>query len=318
MNRSKSTVPPADLKLLHVFVAIYESQSLTAAGERLGLTQPAISHALRRLRELLNDPLFVRTPSGMVPTDAARNLDGPLTQAFAIISQALQQRARFDASTAERTFRVSMSDMSELYFLPPLLARIAKVAPRVRLEVSTVASESLCGAMRSGTVDLALGFIPNLGAGCISETLFWDEHVCMVRAGHPLRKRAPTLSDLAGLRYVVADSNATGHGISTRQLEELHFEQDVAVRLPHFTIACHIAQHTDLGVLIPRGIAECLNRGRAFRILPLPLALQRFEVQMHSHSQFSTDPGLAWLRALIRDMFGQGERQQFRSRTVRS
>jgi DNA-binding transcriptional LysR family regulator len=157
-------------------------QSLTAAAERLGLTQPAISHALRRLRELLNDPLFVRTPSGMVPTDAARELDGPLTQAFAIISQALQQRARFDASTAERTFRVSMSDMSELYFLPPLLARIAKAAPQVRLEVSTVSSESLCSAMRSGTVDLALGFIPNLGSGCISETLFWDEHVFFLRA----------------------------------------------------------------------------------------------------------------------------------------
>lgn len=93
MKRSKATVPPADLKLLHVFVAIYELQSLTAAAERLGLTQPAISHALRRLRELLNDLLFVRTPSGMVPTGAARELDAPLTQAFAIISQALQQRA---------------------------------------------------------------------------------------------------------------------------------------------------------------------------------------------------------------------------------
>lgn len=267
-------------------------QSLTAAGERLGLTQPAISHALRRLRELLNDPLFVRTPSGMVPTDAARELDAPLTQAFAIISQALQQRTRFDASTAERTFRVSMSDLSELYFLPLLLARLAKLAPQVRLEPSTVSSESLCGALCSGTVDLALGFIPNLGSGCISETLFWDEQVCMVRAGHPLRKRAPSVSELAALRYVVADSKATGHRNNTRQPEGLRFARDVAAWLPHFTIACHIAQHSDLGVLMPRRIAECLNRGRAFRILPLPFATQRFEVQMHSHAQFSTDPGL--------------------------
>lgn len=138
------------------------------------------------------------------------------------------------------------------------------------------------------------------------------------RASTAQAGRAPTLSELAGWRYVVADSNATGHGINTRQLEELHFAQDVAVRLPYFTIACHIAQHTDPGVLIPRGIAECLNRGRAFRILPLPFALQQFEVQMHSHSQFASDPGLAWLRALIHDKFGQGERQQLNGRTVRS
>lgn len=313
----RAPVPPADLKLLHVFLVISELQSLTAAGERLGLTQPAISHALRRLRMLLDDPLFVRTPSGMAPTDAARRLGAPLTEAFGIISQALQQFARFEPSTASRVFRVSMSDMAESHFLPPLLARLAVAAPGIGLEVSAVPVQELGAAMRAGAIDLALGFIPDLGAcGCVSQTLFEDEHVCMVRAGHPLRDRAPTPQQLAQLRYVVADSNSTGHHLALRKLQALHFTPRVAVRLPHFMVATQIVQQTDLAMLFPRSVAKSLNRGRAFRVFPLPFPLTRFEVQLHWHPRFSTDPGLSWLRALILESFHRPEADGLRSRTV--
>src|ERR1700741_2956187 len=107
--------PPGitDWNLLRVFLAIWDLRSLTAAGDRLGLTQPAVSHALRRLRTLFDDPLFVRTPTGMAPTDAAAPLYPPLAQAFGIINVAVQQLTKFDPATAERVFRVSMSDMSE-------------------------------------------------------------------------------------------------------------------------------------------------------------------------------------------------------------
>lgn len=302
---SKSLTPLADLNLLHVFLVISELQNLTAAGERLGLTQPAISHALRRLRVFLDDPLFVRTPSGMAPTDAARQLGGPLTQAFGIISQALQQLTRFDPATADRVFRLSMSDMAESHFLPPLLSCLAEKAPGISLEVSTVSTHDLGTSLRGGAIDLALGFIPDSGAGCVRRTLFWDEYVCMVRAGHPLRKRAPTREELAQLRYVVADSNSTGHHAAARQLEALQFNPKVVARLPHFMVASQIVQQTDLAIVFPRSVAECLNRGRAFRIFPLPFPLPRFEVQLHWHERFSTDPGLAWLRALILETFSR-------------
>jgi len=148
MNKSHPVV--TDLNLLRVFLAISELRSLTAAGERLGLTQPAVSHALRRLRNLFDDPLFVRTPTGMAPTDAARQLHGPLTRAFDIIDLAVQQVAHFDPATANRVFRISMSDMSEFYFLPPLLAKLAEVAPGVRVEIASAAVEAVGAAMRSG------------------------------------------------------------------------------------------------------------------------------------------------------------------------
>ncbi|MGU7774386.1 LysR family transcriptional regulator [Burkholderia sp. MR1-5-21] len=300
---TKSNPVVTDLNLLRVFLAISDLRSLTAAGERLGLTQPAVSHALRRLRKLFDDPLFVRTPGGMAPTDAARQLHGPLTKAFSIINLAVQQLAHFDPATAERVFRISMSDMSEFYFLPPLLAKLAEIAPGIRLEIASAAVEAVSAAMRGGEIDLALGYVPELGPGCVSQTLFSDEHVCMVRAGHPLRKRVPTREDLTALRYVYASSNATGHRMVEKWLDELHFERTVVLRLPHFIVAPEIVQHTDLAIIFPRSIAERFNRGRAFRIFPLPFALPPIEIQLHSHVQFSTDPGVAWLRGLIVEMF---------------
>ncbi|MGF6701747.1 DNA-binding transcriptional LysR family regulator [Paraburkholderia sp. MM5496-R1] len=298
----------ADLNLLRVFLAIWDLRSLTAAGDRLGLTQPAVSHALRRLRTLFEDPLFSRTPNGMVPTDAAYRLYPPLAQAFAIINEAVQQLAKFEPSTARRVFRVSMSDMSEFYFLPPLAALLDREARGIRIEVANVAVESVSAAMRAGEVDLALGYVPGLDAGCVSRTLFVDEHVCVVRAGHPLRKTRPSREDLTALRYVYASTNATGHRMVEQWLDELNLKREVVLRLPHFVVAPEIVMNTDLAVIFPKSIAKRFNRGKAFRILPLPFPLPPIEIQVHSHSQFAADPGIAWLRETIHTMFHQPAR----------
>ncbi|MBC8723749.1 LysR family transcriptional regulator [Paraburkholderia sp. 31.1] len=298
----------ADLNLLRVFLAIWDLRSLTAAGDRLGLTQPAVSHALRRLRTLFEDPLFSRTPNGMVPTDAAYRLYPPLAQAFAIINEAVQQLAKFEPSTARRVFRVSMSDMSEFYFLPPLAALLDREARGIRIEVANVPVESVSAAMRAGEVDLALGYVPGLDAGCVSRTLFVDEHVCVVRAGHPLRKTRPSREDLTALRYVYASTNATGHRMVEQWLDELNLKREVVLRLPHFVVAPEIVMNTDLAVIFPKSIAKRFNRGKAFRILPLPFPLPPIEIQVHSHSQFAADPGIAWLRETIHTMFHQPAR----------
>jgi DNA-binding transcriptional LysR family regulator len=303
MNKSNPAI--ADLNLLRVFLAIWDLRSLTAAGDRLGLTQPAVSHALRRLRTLFGDPLFVRTPNGMVPTDVAFRLYPPLAQAFSIISEAMQQVAKFDPASAQRVFRVSMSDMSEFFFLPPLAAMLDREARGIRIEVANVPVASVSAAMRAGEIDLALGYVPGLDAGCVSQTLFLDEHVCVVRAGHPLRKSKPGREDLAALRYVYASTNATGHRMVEQWLDELNLKRDVVLRLPHFVVAPEIVMNTDLAVIFPKSIAERFNRAKAFRILPLPFALPPIEIQLHSHTQFASDPGIAWLRETIHAMFHQ-------------
>jgi DNA-binding transcriptional LysR family regulator len=295
----------ADLNLLRVFLAIWDLRSLTAAGDRLGLTQPAVSHALRRLRTLFEDPLFSRTPNGMMPTDAAYRLYPPLAQAFAMINEAVQQLAKFEPSSARRVFRVSMSDMSEFYFLPPLVALLDREARGIRIEAANVPVESVSAAMRAGEIDLALGYVPGLDAGCVSQTLFVDEHVCVLRAGHPLRKMKPSREDLSALRYVYASTNATGHRMVEQWLDELNLKREVVLRLPHFVVAPEIVMHTDLAVIFPKSIAKRFNRGKAFRILPLPFSLPPIEIQVHSHTQFAADPGIAWLRETIHTMFHQ-------------
>jgi DNA-binding transcriptional LysR family regulator len=302
---TKSLPGITDLNLLRVFLAISDLRSLTAAGERLGLTQPAVSHALRRLRAFFDDPLFVRTPAGMVPTDTALRLQAPLAQAFSIINVAVQQLAKFDPATAQRVFRVSMSDMSEFYFLPPLIAMLDQNARGIRIEIANISVDAVSAAMRSGKIDLALGYVPGLDEQCVSRTLFVDEHVCVVRAGHPLRKQKPTKEDLANLRYVYASTNATGHRMVEQWLEELNLRRDIVLRLPHFVVAPEIVQHTDLAVIFPRSIAQRFNRHKQFRIMPLPFALPPIEIQVHSHSQFSADAGIAWLQDALFDMFSQ-------------
>ncbi|SFV11447.1 LysR family transcriptional regulator [Pseudoduganella namucuonensis] len=292
-----------DLNLLRVFLAIWETNSLTVAADRLALSQPAVSHCLRRLRDLFQDPLFVRTAEGMQPTAAAIRLHGPIDRALDLINGAMQQHAGFDAASSTRRFRISMSDMSEFYFLPPLLAALQQSAPGVGLDIVQVPLHQVEGGMRSGDIDFAIGYVPGLSADCVSQTLFHDEHVCMVRAGHPLARRALTKERLGELRYVFASSNATGHGLIEKWFGELDIKRNIVLHSPHFTVVPEIVRGTDLAVVFPRSIAERFNRGRAYRLLPLPFALPPIEVKLHWHQRFASDAGMAWLRETIGQMF---------------
>lgn len=297
-----------DLNLLKVFLAIWETHNLTLAGERLALTQPAVSHCLRRLRELFHDPLFVRTAEGMQPTTAAMRLHGPIDRALDLINGAFQQHSGFHAATASRLFRISMSDMSEFYFLPPLLAALQEQAEGIRFEIVPMPLQLVEGALRSGEIDLALGYVPGLSADCVAETLFYDEHVCMVRKGHPAAGRALTAHGVRGLRYVFATSNSTGHSLTEQWLSNMDIKRNIVLHLPHFTVAPEIVRGTDLAVIFPRSIAERFNRGRAYKLLVLPFAFPPIEVKLHWHQRFSNDAGIDWLRATFSSMFSRLEK----------
>jgi DNA-binding transcriptional LysR family regulator len=298
-------VGTVDLNLLRVFLAIWETHSLTIAGDRLALTQPAVSHSLRRLRELFDDPVFVRTPEGMQPTAAAIRLHGPIDQALGMISLALQQHAGFDAGTAVRTFRISMSDMSEFYFLPPLLADLQDRAPGIRFDVVQAPLNVLESGMRSGEIDLAIGYVPGLSQDCASQSLFQDQHVCMVRAGHPMIKRTITTEVFGQLRYIFANSNATGHRLIEQWLAALDIKRNIVLHLPHFTVAPEIVRSTDLAVIFPRSIAERFNRSRTYKLLQLPFVFPAIEVRLHWHQRFAGDAGISWLRTTLVDMFSR-------------
>src|SRR5437764_13192496 len=167
-------IQDVDLNLLRVFDAVLRERAVTAAAMGLGLTQPAVSNALSRLRSVFGDPLFVRTPSGMDATPFARELAEPVRQALALLESALAHGPVFDPASATRAFRFYMSDLGQIEFLPPLLERVQKHAPGVRLEAVALEVEDIAAALAAGSLDLAVGFLPGLGAPVRRRPLFRD------------------------------------------------------------------------------------------------------------------------------------------------
>lgn len=304
------TLSNVDLNLLKTFMAIWEFRSLTQAGDVLHLSQPAVSHALRRLREVFNDPLFVRNGSVMVPTDAAVKLYAPIDDALVIIRGALQQHAKFDPATSERSFRLAMSDMAGLYVLPLLLEALGQKAPSVRIETRQVPVEDLDVAMRNGDVEIAVGYLPGLGEDCIGELMLRDGFVCLLRSGHPMASSEMSSALLSELRYVHAETNTTGHGSAERALKAAGIHRNIAVRVPHFTVCPHIVAKTDLALLLPQTIAKAFMEFGAFVTKELPIEMPVILVKLYSHKRFQADSGISWLRSQLVRLFGEADAAQ--------
>jgi DNA-binding transcriptional LysR family regulator len=283
-----------DLNLLRVFFAIWDLRSLTAAGDRLGLTQPAISHALRRLRDRFGDPLFVRVANRMLPTDAAVRLHEPLDQAFELLNRTLQSGIVFDPRMTERTFRVAMSDIAEVYLLPRLITELSRISPFVRVHIVPLVPESLVSSMRSGEIDLAIGAISASDKDLISIDIVKDRYICLVRANHPIAKSRLTRSSFSKLRFFFARTTSTVYQLAEQWLADEAARPQIAVR-GHFTTAPEIVRHSDLAAIFPRMLALDLHRAKDFRLLDLPFELPPMEVKVHSHARFANDTGIKWM-----------------------
>jgi DNA-binding transcriptional LysR family regulator len=179
-------VQDVDLNLLRVFDAVLHEKGVTPAAARLGLTQPAVSNALARLRKLFGDALFVRTPRGVDATPFARELAEPVRQALALLESALAHGPGFDPATSTRAFRFYMSDLGQIEFLPPLVERVQRDAPGVRLEAVALEIEDIADALAAGALDVAIGFLPGLAAPVRRRALFRDPYVCLMRQDHPV------------------------------------------------------------------------------------------------------------------------------------
>jgi DNA-binding transcriptional LysR family regulator len=283
---------PLDLNLLRVFFAIWDLRNLTAAGERLGLTQPAISHALRRLRDRFGDPLFVRVANRMLPTDAAVRLHEPLDQAFELLNRTLQSGVVFDPRVTERTFRVAMSDIAEVYLLPRLINELSRISPFVRIHILPLFPDSLVSSMRSGEIDLAIGAMSDKDLMCTD--IIKDRYICLVRANHPIAKSRLTRSNFSKLRFFFARTSSSVYQLAEQWLAGEDARPRIAVR-GHFTTAPEIVRHSDLAAIFPRLLALDLHRAKDFRLLELPFELPQMEVKVHSHSRFANDTGIKWM-----------------------
>lgn len=292
-----------DLNLLRVFDAIAADGSVTAAGERIGLSQPAMSNALARLRTLFGDPLFVRTPRGMRPTPFAQQLAQPVREALRLIQTALQQHAGFDPHRSGNTFRFYMSDIGEMVFLPPLLERIKREAPGVKIEVVRIPIRDVHAALEAGEIDLAVGFLPGLVTGVRKQSLFRERYVCMLRADHPLRGAKISLKQFREAAHVLVSYTGTGHQVIEDTFVSAGLGARIAARVPHFLVVPMILARTDLIVTVPSRVAALFAEMGNFKVLELPLAMPDFEVRLHWHERFQQDPANRWLREVMAELY---------------
>ncbi|MEN5164367.1 LysR family transcriptional regulator [Achromobacter kerstersii] len=284
---------------MRVFLTVLHERSVTRAAQRLNLTQPAVSYALGRLREQFNDPLFVRTATGMQPTPVAFALADPIERGMNSFAEAVSLRQQFDPATSTRRFRLSMSDIGEMVFLPPLMERVHALAPRLQIEVLEVALEHLPHALKDGEVDLAIGNLAGLGRHTCHADLFSERYACMGRRGHPVLSAGLTRSQFKRLDHILVASRASAHRLLDDVLGEAGLHRQPYLTLPHFSAAAEIVRRTDLTVTLPYRAAIWFNRDNAFDIRPLPITLPPLCVTVHWHARFESDPGTMWLRRLV-------------------
>jgi DNA-binding transcriptional LysR family regulator len=286
-------------------LTVGQEESVSVAAERLGLSQPAVSSALGRLRALTNDPLFVRGQGGMRMTDYARTLFNAVEAAFASMDTALREHAAFDPGTARDTFTILMSNIGQSVSVPLLLFHAQKHAPSVRFDILPLSHSSYLRQLENGEADLVCGYIAHPKECLRSFKLFDTEFVCLFRRDHPLIGDAISQELYAELDHVaVKRERASGPGIGL--LIDLGLERRIKLTVPHVTAIPPILHATDLVLTTTRGFAETYARVAGLRWLPLPFEIPAVEVAIFWHEKKQTDAASKWLRNFLRDSILRG------------
>lgn len=280
-----------DLNLLHVFAAVHAARSVSRAADALGLSQPAVSNALTRLRLALHDPLFTRAASGVRPTPKADQLARQVEAALQLLDVALHEAEHFDAARSQRRFVVHMSDIGADEFLPQLMAAIGREAPGVRVEAVQLAPEAIAPALEEGRLDLAFGYLPAL-TGTESAPLLQERYVVLLRRGHPQAAALRNRAALEALDFILVAS----HGEPARALHLLGLQPRIRLTLPHFTVVPTILAATDLAVIVPLRPALRFAERHALQVVEPDLGLPPFTVTMNWTWRSTHDPGHRWLR----------------------
>ena len=294
-----------DLNLLRVFHHLMREQRVSAVARTLGMSQPAVSSALGRLRTSLGDELFLRTQHGMAPTPYALQLAGPVATALEGLQQALQVRASFDPASSTRRFTLAMTDVGEMYFLPVLVEALARQAPGATLQVVSVIQPGLREDMANGHVDLALGLLPQLQAGFFQQALFRQPYVCLMRSGHPLATRSRlSLQALAEAEHVRVLAAGTGHGRVDEALERQGLKRRIRLTVPHYVALGDVLGHSDLIATVPERFAQRVLQPFGLVTRPLPVPVEGSTIHQFWHGHLHRDPGHQWLRQRVAQCFG--------------
>lgn len=295
-----------DLNLFLVFQAIYTTRSVTLAGERMGMSQSAVSNALKRLRERFDDPLFVRTPNGMVPSAVAIKLIEPVDEGLARLNQAIDQSRRFDPATSNQLFRIALNDIGQLVLMPPLLAKAQALAPRVRFETVEASPSNCRQLMVDGTIDLAIGSWQPLGTGVYQQRLFEESYVVLLSANHELRGETIEIQDYLDAAHIVYKPSGASYDALHTILADLNVldKRKVVLTAVHSLGLSTMVANSSMLLSLQERLALAMTVSRSdLRIAKLPFTVPLFPIKQQWHEQRHADAGHQWLRRLVFDIF---------------
>ncbi|MGO8580850.1 LysR family transcriptional regulator [Rhizobium ruizarguesonis] len=292
-----------DLNLLVAFDAIMAERSVTRAGARIGRTQPAMSAALARLRQLFQDELFVRSPSGLEPTPRALDLAEPIGKSLRHAQEALAFSGVFDPRSSSASFRLGLSEHPAFALLPKLLAAIRQAAPNISVDVKGfVARERAVEMLDAGEVDAAVGVPVSSSPRILSRLLFEESFVSIVRVDHPSAAKSLDLETFVGLDHLLVSPEGDRYGHVDRKLSEFGLRRRLGLTLPQMYAAPAIVAETDLVATLMRGIVEISDSRARLSIHKPPIELLQVSFALSWHRRNDSHVGQQWFRELIRSV----------------
>ncbi|GAA0511812.1 MULTISPECIES: LysR family transcriptional regulator [Pigmentiphaga] len=295
-----------DLNLLRVLVSIHQTRSVTAAGKLLSLSQPATSNALARLRYFFDDELFVRTPQGLVPTRICEQVAPTVAAELRALETAVTGREAFDPQHSHVEWRVSMSDLGEMTFLPTLAAALHTEAPHSRLTNISVPANDVAAALEAREIDFCLGILHPKQRGIQADVLFHEPYVAITSPdwtptpGHKGKTLSP--AELASASLLVASPTATFHDSVSEMLTRMKLDDRIAVRARHFGALPEMVMNSRMLAIVPTTYARNAQPRYGFKVWTLPYA-PAYDVRLLWHASTARDPSLQWVRALVHRLF---------------
>ena len=291
-----------DLNLFIAFDVIYTEKNLTKAGQVLGITQPAVSNALSRLRELFGDDLFIRTSKGMIPTPVANQIIKDVRSALSLIQNTISETEKFDPSIAEMTFKISIGDSSEYRLLPLLIKELAEIAPKIKVETYLTPRKDAPRELASGTIDFSIDPPVHSDPHLRHEKIYEEDYVMIVRKDHPiLNLKEITIEDYLKLSNIHISNRKTGLGHVDMALYRLGLSRDISLRAQHFLVAPYIVEQSDLAITTTKGFA--VDRDLAWR--ELPFEIEPLILHLYWHEAKDSDPSTKWMKDLMLKTYGK-------------
>lgn len=291
-----------DLNLFVVFDVIYSEKNLTKAGQVLGITQPAVSNALSRLREQFKDELFVRSSNGMSPTPVAENMIGDIRIALDLIRNSITESETFDPRTAKATFKISIGDTSEYRLLPELIKNISNLAPDIDVQSYLTPRSETPKELAASNIDFAIDPPIHSDSNLRNKKIYEDDYVLVVNKKHPIaKKKKLSLEDYLGLSHIHISKRATGLGHVDTTLNRLGLARRIALRAQHFLVAPYIIDQSNLAMTTIKSFAK----GRDFKIFKLPFKINPLVLHLYWHGNKDSDAANKWMRELIFSAYGK-------------